>query len=91
MRFLRDSVTVLTIEYADRTGLYRAIAELGSDAVRGNWKRIRGAPGWWECHVSNGQDDSGRVYARNIAGVWQLLVSHKSQQSRDIDWLARQG
>ena len=90
LRFLRDSLTVLAGEFANRRGVYRAVLELGSDALGRGWKRIHGAPGWWERHVSNGQDDSGRIYARRAKGAWHLLISHKSEQARDIAWLARQ-
>jgi hypothetical protein len=89
LRFLRESVTVLTGEFADRRGLYRALTELGSDMLGRAWKKLRGAPGWWERHVSNGQDDSGRLYVRRAEGHWEVLVSHKSQQARDIAWLTR--
>jgi hypothetical protein len=54
------------------------------------WKRIQGVPGWRERHVSNGQDDSGRIHAGPHQGRWDLLVSHKAQQDRDISWLAKQ-
>jgi hypothetical protein len=89
LQFLRESVTVLTGEFADRRGLYRALIELGSDALGRAWKKMHAAPGWWERHVSNGQDDSGRLYVRRAAGHWEVLVSHKSQQTRDLAWLAR--
>jgi hypothetical protein len=89
LRFLRESVTVLTGEFADRRGLYRALIELGSDMLGRAWKKLRGAPGWWERHVSNGQDDAGRLYVRRAEGHWEVLVSHKSQQARDIAWLTR--
>jgi len=90
LRFLRDSLTVLAGEFADRRGAYRAVLELGFDALGRGWKRIHGASGWWERHVSNGQDDSGRIYAQRANGSWHLLISHKSEQARDIAWLARQ-
>jgi hypothetical protein len=90
LRFLRDSLTVLAGEFADRRGPYRAVLELGSDALGRGWKRIHGAPGWWERHVSNGQDGSGRIYAQRANGSWHLLISHKSEQARDIVWLAKQ-
>ena len=90
LHFLRDSMTVLWGEFSDRGGLCRALHELGSGSMTGNWKRIQGAPGWWERRVSNGQDDSGRIYARPRQGRCDVLVSHKAQQGRDISWLARQ-
>ena len=89
LQFLRESVTVLTGEFADRRGLYRALIELGSDALGRAWKKMHAAPGWWERHVSNGQDDSGRLYVRRVERHWEVLVSHKSQQARDLAWLAR--
>jgi hypothetical protein len=82
-------VTVLTGEFADRGGLYRSLIELDSGALGRAWKKLHGAPGWWERHVSNGQDDSGRIYARRGEGSWEVLISHKSQQARDITWLER--
>jgi hypothetical protein len=90
LRFLRDSLTVLVGEFADRRSLYRAVAELDADTLGRSWKKIYGAPGWRERHVSDGQDDSGRIYARLTGRCWDLLVSHKSQQARDVSWLARQ-
>ena len=90
LRFLRDSVTVIAGEFADRRGLYRAVVELDFDSLGRSWKKIHGAPGWWERHVSSGQDDLGRMYARRGGRCWDLLVSHKSQQTRDVSWLTKQ-
>src|SRR5262249_54163025 len=90
LRFLRDSLTVVSAEFADRRSCYRALLELGPEALGRFWKKIQGAPSWWERHVSNGQDDSGRIYVRRAERSWDVLVSHKSQQSRDVAWLARQ-
>jgi hypothetical protein len=88
--FLRDSLTVIAAEFGDRRSCYRAVLELGPETLGRSWKRIQGAAGWWERHVSDGQDDSGRIYARRAERGWDVLVSHKSQQSRDVAWLARQ-
>jgi hypothetical protein len=90
LRFLRDSLTVLVGEFADRRSLCRAVVELDANALGRSWKRIHTAPGWWERHISNGQDDSGRIYTRRTGGCWDLLVSHKSEQARDVSWLAKQ-
>ena len=89
LRFLRDSLTVVSAEFADRHSCYRALLELGPEALGRLWKKIQGAPSWWERHISNGQDDSGRIYVRRAERSWDVLVSHKSQQSRDVAWLAR--
>jgi hypothetical protein len=55
------------------------------------WKALRGTERWWERHVSTGQDDSGRAYARfdPIRRRWELLLGWKADQTRDIGWLKR--
>jgi hypothetical protein len=90
LQFLRDSMTVIIGEFADRRAFYRVLLELSSHALPRSWKKIHGAAGWWERHCSNGQDDSGRIYVRQLCERWQILVSHKTQQARDIAWLTRQ-
>lgn len=92
IRMLRDSIEVITAEFASRQGVWRALSEL-SDAggIPRDWKKIHGAEGWWERHLINGRDNAGRIYVRKSAGVcWDVLVSHKTEQPRDIAWLARQ-
>jgi len=92
LAMLRDSLLVATATFVNRTQFYRSIQELpGSGARPNGWKALRGADRWWERHVSTGQDDSGRVYARydTSARRWTVLLGVKSTQSRDIDWLAR--
>ncbi|HEY4251092.1 MAG TPA: hypothetical protein VGM87_07820 [Roseomonas sp.] len=92
--FLRDSLLVAIGEFRSRTVFYRALQELPIDGGRPQgWKLLRGADRWWERHVSTGQDDSGRAYARFdvAARHWSLLLGWKVEQTRDIDWLRRQG
>ena len=94
MRLLRDSFIVISAEFFSRRALYRGLAEM--QIVNGRpptaWKKLRGLEDWWERHMSDGQDDAGRVYARlgQFDRIWDVLVSHKSEQARDIAWLARQ-
>ena len=92
LQLLRDSATVVAVEFAGRRALWRALGELHTSAMPpAGWKKIHAADGWWERHVSNGQDDAGRVYARRgDGGGWGVLVSHKGDQPRDLAWLARQ-
>jgi hypothetical protein len=94
VRLMRDSLNVVAAEYSNRRALYRGLAELRT--VNGrlppNWKKLKGLDQWWERHMSDGQDDAGRIYVRFSAAdrVWDVLISHKSEQSRDVTWLARQ-
>ncbi|MBW6398951.1 hypothetical protein KPL78_13890 [Roseomonas sp. HJA6] len=93
MQLLRDSLVVASGEFRDRSGFYRALRELsqGGPRLPPAWKKLRGMDDWWERHVSNGEDDAGRVYARASRGglQWSVLLSHKGDQERDLVWLRR--
>ena len=93
LNLLRDSLTVAACEYTSRKALYRSLAELAAGAGRlpANWKAVQGVSGWWERHVSDGQDNTGRLYARFPRGDrrWDVLISDKAEQSRDMAWLWR--
>lgn len=94
VRLLRDGLTVVSAEFRERGGLYRALAELQPPPARlpAAWKKLQGVDGWWERHVGTGEDDAGRVYARweAVDRRWAALVSHKGEQAHDIAWLRRQ-
>ena len=83
VRLMRDSLNVISAEFSNRRALYRGLAELRTVAGRlpPTWKKLKGLDLWWERHMSDGQDDAGRVYARNSDRVWDVLVSHKSRAS----------
>jgi hypothetical protein len=94
VRLIRDSLIVIAAEFSNRRALYRGLAELRivNGRLPPTWKKLKGLDAWWERHMSDGQDDAGRVYARlgESNRIWDVLISHKSEQSRDIAWLARQ-
>jgi len=87
-------LTVISAEFANRRTLYRTLQELQEtkEGRPANWKKVQGVDGWWERHMSNGQDDSGRAYAKwdGTERRWDVLISHKGEQARDMAWLARQ-
>ncbi len=90
---LRDTLLVITGEFATRTGTLRAIAELPLSGSRPEgWKMLRGAERWWERHVNTGRNDLGRAYARfdTQRRCWNLLVGMKGSQTQDVEWLGRQ-
>lgn len=93
VNLLRDSLTVAASEYASRKALYRSLSELAGVAGRlpPNWKSVQGASGWWERHVSDGQANTGRLYALYVAEArrWDVLISDKAEQPRDMTWLRR--
>ena len=95
LRLIRDSLIVIAAEFSNRRALYRGLAELQivSGRLPPSWRKLRGLSGWWERHISDGQDDAGRIYARlgsSSGRPWDVLISHKGEQSRDVAWLARQ-
>lgn len=94
VRLMRDSLNVVAAEFSNRRALYRGLAELRTAIGRlpSTWKKLKGLDRWWERHMSDGQDDAGRIYVRfsDADRVWHVLISHKSEQSRDVTWLARQ-
>jgi len=93
VNLLRDSLTVAASEYTSRKALYRSLAELGSVVSRlpPSWKSVQSALGWWERHVSDGQASTGRNYALYVAEArrWDVLISDKAEQPRDMAWLRR--
>ena len=93
LNLLRSSLTVAASEYASRKALYRSLAELASVDGRlpPNWKSVQGAAGWWERHVSDGQANTGRLYALYVgeAQRWDVLISDKAEQPRDMAWLRK--
>lgn len=93
VRLLRDSLTVASVEFRDRSGFYRALRELteGGPRLPPAWKKVRAAEEWWERHVSTGEDDSGRAYARPApcGAGWDVLLSDKGSQDRDMIWLRK--
>ncbi|WP_316205341.1 hypothetical protein [Bradyrhizobium sp. SZCCHNS3004] len=94
VRLIRDSLDVVAAEFINRRAFYRGLAELRTATARlpPTWKKLKGLEQWWERHMSDGQDDAGRIYVRFSATdrIWDVLISHKSEQSRDITWLDRQ-
>ncbi len=89
---LRDSLMVITGEFSARRAVWRTICELPASGSRPDgWKLLRGTDRWWERHLSTGQTDTGRAYARfDTSRQWHLLISTKGEQEQDIAWLKRQ-
>jgi hypothetical protein len=88
--FLRDSMQVAVIEFHSRGVFYRMLHELPVAGGRPDgWKALRGAERWWERHLSTGQDDSARAYARFDLATrqWEVLIGWKGEQARDISWI----
>ena len=83
-----DSLLALLTDYRERRAVYRVLGELqAGDALQRRFKPVRGRDGWYECHVSTGHDDSGRIYVHRVGERWRVLVSKKEDQKRDLERL----
>ncbi|MCL6608819.1 MAG: hypothetical protein K6T74_12080 [Geminicoccaceae bacterium] len=83
-----ESLLALLTDYRERKAVYRVLGELqAGDALQRRFKPVRGRDGWYECHVSTGQDDSGRIYVHRVGERWRVLVSKKEDQKRDLERL----
>jgi hypothetical protein len=91
LKLVRDTLTVLAVEFSDRRAVFRALGELQGSVGRlpSGWKAVQGAEEWWERHISDGRDNTGRLYCRLIPSSqsWAVLVSYKAIQKRDIAWI----
>ena len=94
IRLIRDSLDVVATEFSSRLALYRALAEIdrGEQRIPAEWKSVKGVSSWIERHVSTGESNAGRLYARldRSDRRWDVLASFKLAQPRDIEWLKTQ-
>ncbi len=93
IKLLRDTRDVVVFGYSSRQGVYQALSELDRSTreISSAWKSVQGVSPWIERHVSDGQDNTGRAYARldRSDRRWEVLISYKVDQTKDIDWLRR--
>ena len=61
------------------------------ESWRSLWKSVQGAAGWSERHVSDGQANTGRLYALYVSETqrWDVRISDKAEQPRDVAWLRK--
>lgn len=84
--FVRDSIDVLKKEIEDYTTALNKISELYSDPLmRG--KKIHTLEKWFEIHFNTGAKDDGRIYFKREGSKLNVLVSVKSSQKKDIEYL----
>jgi len=92
LSFTRGSAEFLVLSVTNREPILRILRSLqDSPGDLRHWKTIRGVAGRQERHFSNGQDNTGRIYARRLRdGLIDVLLSMKGTQDRDIAWLQSQ-
>ncbi len=88
LEFVGSSMRFIAVELPDRAILWKVLAALDRQerGLPPGWKSLSGHEGWWERHFSTGQDNQGRIYARFATATarWQVLVSHKQDQTMDL-------
>jgi hypothetical protein len=92
IRLLRGSTDFLAKEVIDPFDAISLLYQIHSCPASLKSERVQDANGWLEArHISTGEDDQGRIYFRKMENLrYEVLVSHKEDQKRDIDWLKRQ-
>ena len=84
LQLLRDSAE--TIARLPKQGaLLRGLSRLDAPEVKG--ERVEGAPGWCERHFTTGHGNDGRLYYRRHGDHFEVLVSLKQAQTRDVRYL----
>lgn len=84
--FVRNSTDVLKAEVADFTVALKKIMEINSDPVfRGT--KINTLNKWFEIHFNTGVRDDGRIYFKREGNDLSVLVSFKTAQKKDIEYL----
>lgn len=78
--FLRGSVDILWREIQDPIDVLRDLTNL--DKLKA--KRVRGTKKWLEKHI---ECDLRLYYRQYEDSKYQVLISYKSTQEKDIDWL----
>jgi hypothetical protein len=92
--FLRDSLRFAAEQVFDLRALLIQLTRLNVNQINLlEGKKLRDANKWWESHFSTGQGRDGRLYYRQTGGnpvsTYQVLLSDKLAQSRDLEWLRR--
>ena len=85
LQLLRDSEEAIA-GLPKQGALLRELSRLDEPEVKG--ERVEGAPGWCERHFTTGHGNDGRLYYRRRGDRFEVLVSLKQTQTRDVRYLA---
>jgi len=89
MVFKRDSLDVLLKELKSFKDVLGILRTLESDPQQVKCKRVQSAGKWLECHFNTGVANDGRLYFKQEEDQRFVLVSLKSEQKRDVQYLAK--
>lgn len=92
LRLVRGSIDFMEVEIADPSDLLAKLAQIDRLPIDVRSKRVHRTRDWLEQHFSTGLGRDGRLYHRQVVEhgrtVYEILVSDKLAQKRDIDWMA---
>jgi len=87
--FIRDSDEEVD-NIKDPRFLYQLLGEIATQAKSPtNGKIVNATSGWYEWHFSNGHDNQGRLYVKREGESISVLISSKSRQPSDFDYLKK--
>jgi hypothetical protein len=88
--FVAGSLDFAMEEVLDRRHLFADLRALHDAPETLQSKRVGSTDRWLERHFSTGRSDDGRIYFRKgKGGGYDVLISDKAAQARDIDKLKR--
>jgi len=87
--FVRDSRDILTHELAKPEFVYRHLLTLQAAPENVSSKRVQSADNWLEFHFGTGEANDGRCYYKRAGGGFEVLISFKQQQKKDIRWMQK--
>jgi len=92
LRLVRGSIDFMMVEIADPSDLLGKLAQIDRRPADVRSKRVHRTRDWLEQHFSTGLGRDGRLYHRQVIEdgrtAYEILVSDKLSQKRDIDWMA---
>ncbi|GBD26737.1 hypothetical protein HRbin30_02078 [bacterium HR30] len=87
--FVRDSIDVLTVELPSYEPVLEKLRLLAWAPEQLRSKRVQSAPDWNEVRFSTGRADDGRLYFKRTKERCFVLVSFKTEQPRDLEYLKK--
>ncbi len=89
LTLVRDSVDVLTVELQSYDDALKKLSLLARAPEQLRAKRVQSAPEWSEIRFSTGRSDDGRFYFKRTKDRCFVLVSLKTEQARDLEYLKK--
>ena len=87
IKLQRNSADIVTCELTSCYPVLKLLHLISTDGKQLKGEKVESTNGWLEKHFNTGRKDDGRLYYKQDGGNWLVLVSCKSSQRQDIQWL----